>query len=206
MSSFSHPDRTLDLDDLLDDPIEQVRRWLEEAEMEDVPLANAMTLATADADGRPSARHVLLRGLDERGFVFYTNHESRKGLQLAHNPFVALVFLWKELDRQISITGRAERASDDESDAYFSTRPRDAQLGAWASRQSEVLEGRRALDLALEDADRRFPGEVPRPPFWGGYRVVPDTIEFWQGRAFRLHDRFRYTHTDTGWLIERLSP
>jgi pyridoxamine 5'-phosphate oxidase len=206
VSSFSHPDRTLDIDDLLDDPIEQTRRWLEEAEMEDVPLANAMTLATADAEGRPSARHVLLRGLDERGFVFYTNHESRKGRQLAQNPFAALVFLWKELDRQISITGRAERASDDESDAYFSTRPRDAQLGAWASRQSEVLDGRRTLDLAVEDADRRFPDEVPRPPFWGGYRVVPDSIEFWQGRAFRLHDRFRYLRTDTGWLIERLSP
>lgn len=210
MSEFSHPDRTLDRDDLLDDPIAQCRRWIEEAEMEDLPLANAMALATADAQGRPSVRHVLLRGLDARGFVFYTNHASRKGRQLADNPFAGLVFLWKELDRQISITGSVERVADAESDAYFATRPRDAQLGAWASRQSAVLADRWLLDEAMAAWDREFAGiEVPRPAHWGGYRVVPDTIEFWQGRAFRLHDRFRYAREDaapTGWRIERLFP
>jgi pyridoxamine 5'-phosphate oxidase len=206
VSGFSHPDRTLEFDELHDDPIVGIQRWLEEAEMEDVPLPNAIALATADRQGRPSVRHVLLRGLDERGLVFFTNRESRKGRQLAENPHGAIAILWKELDRQLSVTGRVEPVGDDESDAYFATRPRDAQLGAWASRQSEVLDDRRTLDLAVEDADRRFPGEVPRPPYWGGYRLVPDTIEFWQGRAFRLHDRFRYTRTDDGWLIERLSP
>jgi pyridoxamine 5'-phosphate oxidase len=210
VTEFSHPDRTLDLEDLLDDPIDQCRRWIEEAEMEDVLLPDAMALATADAQGRPSVRHVLLRGLDERGFVFYTNHGSRKGRQLAENPHVGLTFLWRELDRQIVVTGDAGRVEDAESDAYFASRPRDAQLGAWASRQSSELDGRRQLDDALEEQARRFEGEeVPRPPHWGGYRVVPGTIELWQGRAFRLHDRFLYTRDEaerSGWRIVRLSP
>jgi pyridoxamine 5'-phosphate oxidase len=209
-ASGFHPDRTLERDDLMADPVTQFLRWLEDAEADGVPLPNAMALATADADGHPSVRHVLLRGLDARGFVFYTNRESRKGRELAENPHAALVFLWKELDRQVSIVGRVDMVSDEESDAYYAERPRDAQLGAWASPQSSVLEGRGMLEHRLAEAEARYHGQdVPRPAFWGGYRVVPSTIEFWQGRAFRLHDRFRYTRDDTeatGWRVERLAP
>ena len=168
-----------------------------------------MGLATADAQGRPSVRHVLLRGVDERGFIFFTNHESRKGRQLAANPHAGLVFLWKQLDRQISITGDVERLDDEASDAYFETRPREAQLGAWASSQSEILESREALDALMREADARFPDAVPRPPHWGGYLVRPDTVEFWQGRRHRLHDRFRYERdaaAEGGWRIDRLFP
>ena len=206
--SFSHPDHTLDRDELSPDPIDQFRRWYDDAEAEDVPMANAMALATADAQGRPSVRNVLLRGFDERGFVFFTNRESRKGRQLAENPAAALVWLWKELDRQVCASGTVHPAGEDESDAYFASRPREAQIGAWASHQSAVIEGRQELDEAVATADLRFAeGPVPRPPFWGGYRLGPDSIEFWQGRAFRLHDRFRYTREDAGtWRIDRLSP
>ena len=205
-----HEDRPLSRRDLAPDPIEQFRSWLRDAEEAGVALPNAMGLATADAEGRPTVRHVLLRGLDGRGFVFFTNRDSRKGRQLAVNPHAGLVFLWKELDRQVTVTGPVEPTTDAESDTYFATRPRDARLGAWASRQSEVLADRAALDAALAEVERRFEGEeVPRPTFWGGYRVRPDAIEFWQGRRHRLHDRFRYARDDeepTGWRLERLSP
>jgi pyridoxamine 5'-phosphate oxidase len=204
-----HEDHPLDRDDLLDDPIEQFRAWLADAEAAGVPLPNAMALATADADGRPSARHVLLRGVDERGFEFFTNYESRKGRQLAANPHAGLVFLWKELDRQVHVTGPVGRTSSAESDAYFATRPRDAQLGAWASHQSEVLTGREELEARVAEAEARFPGEVSRPPHWGGFLVVPEAIEFWQGRQHRLHDRFRFTAGNRAtdpWRVERLSP
>ena len=203
-----HQDRALDRDDLLDDPLAQFLRWLTDAEAAGVPLPNAMGVATADADGRPSVRHVLLRGVDERGFEFLTNYDSRKGRQLAANPHAGLVFLWKELDRQVNVTGRVSRSSEASSDAYFAARPRDAQLGAWASRQSAVLGGREELEAQIAEAAARFPGEVPRPPFWGGFLVHPETIEFWQGRQHRLHDRFRYARAASGeaWHIERLSP
>lgn len=203
-----HPDRRLDRDDLLPDPVHQFLGWLDAAEAEGVEMPNAMAVATADAEGRPSVRHVLLRGVDARGFVFFTNRESRKGRELAMNPNAAAVFLWKELDRQVSLAGPVEHVSDEESDAYFATRPRDAQIGAWASEQSRPIADRAALDARVTETRERFEGaEVQRPPRWGGYRIVPNTVEFWQGRQHRLHDRFRYTR-DAGreWRIERLSP
>ncbi len=193
--------------DLDPDPIAQFRRWLEGAAAAGVPMPEAMTLATATQDGRPSARHVLLRDLDERGFVFYTNFESRKGRQLAQNPHAALAFLWKEVHRQVCVTGTVEPVPREESERYFATRPREARIGTWASRQSEVIASREELDARFEEYDRRYPGEdVPLPPYWGGYRLSPVAIEFWQGREHRLHDRFRYTRRLGGWLIERLSP
>jgi pyridoxamine 5'-phosphate oxidase len=203
-------DRPLDRDDLDPNPFAQFQVWLDAAEDEGISLPNAMTVATADADGRPSVRHVLLRGLDDRGFTFFTNRESRKGRQLAENPHAGLCFLWKELDRQVSVTGSVELVDEEESDAYFATRPREARLGAWASAQSTVLRDREQLEARLADAEaRHMGGEVPRPPYWGGYRVIPDTIEFWQGRQHRLHDRFVYTRdagARVGWRLERLSP
>ncbi len=204
-----HEDRPLDRDDLLEDPLRQFRTWLADAEAVGVTLPNAMAVATADVDGRPSVRHVLLRGVDEQGFEFFTNYDSTKGRQLAANPHAALVFLWKELDRQAHVRGPVNRTSAEESDAYFATRPREAQLGAWASHQSEVLTGREALEARVAEMAERFPGHVPRPPHWGGFLVHPDSIEFWQGRQHRLHDRFRFTREPSsagGWTIERLSP
>ncbi len=204
-----HADRTLEPEDLGPDPIASFTAWLADAEAAGVPLPNAMALATADADGRPSVRHVLLRGIDDHGFVFFTNMESRKGRQLAENPHVALVLLWKELDRQVCVTGRAEPVDDDDSDAYFATRPRDAQIGAWASPQSATIRGRDDLDRRVADVEARFVDDVPRPPFWGGYVIRPDAIEFWQGRRNRLHDRLRFTPDPAGprgWRVERLAP
>ncbi len=202
-----HDDRPLRREDLLDDPVEQFRRWLADAEGAAIPLPNAMAVATADADGRPSVRHVLLRGIDRRGFTFFTNYESRKGRQLAENPHAGLVFLWKRLDRQVNATGTTERIEPAESDAYFATRPREARLGAWASAQSSVLASREQLEERVAETERRFSGrDVERPPHWGGFVVRPETVEFWQGRRSRLHDRFRYTLLDGAWRIERLSP
>jgi pyridoxamine 5'-phosphate oxidase len=201
-----HADRPLGRSDLLDDPIAQFRRWLGDAERASVPLPNAMAVATADARGRPSVRHVLCRGVDDRGFQFFTNHESRKGRELAQNPWAALVFLWKELDRQVHVAGPVATLSPEESDEYFAGRPRDAQLGAWASAQSRVIDGRATLEDRLAETAERFPGDVPRPSHWGGYQVRPDTIEFRQGRRHRLHDRFLYTAEASGWRVERLAP
>ena len=167
-----------------------------------------MALATASADGRPSVRLVLCKGADERGFVFYTNYDSRKGSDLTENPHAAAVFLWRELDRQVSVRGSVERTSADESEAYFATRPREARLGAWASMQSRPVGSREELDVRYREFDERFAGEdVPLPPHWGGFLIRPEVFEFWKGRLHRLHDRFRYTRAASGaWSIERLYP
>lgn len=194
--------------DLESDPVEQFRRWYADAVRAGMPEPDAMTLATVAPDGSPSARTVLLKGVGARGFVFYSNHASRKGRELAGNPRAALVFLWQTPRRQICVRGRVTRLPDDESDAYFASRSRGSQLGAWASHQSEVLAGRGELEKRLREARERFAGgPVPRPPFWGGYVVTPAEVEFWQGRANRLHDRFRYRRDDArDWVVERLSP
>ena len=177
------------------------------ATLSEIPEPNAMTLATAGPDGRPSARIVLLRGYDARGFVFFTNYESRKGRELEANPHAALVFHWHDLERQIRIEGPVERTSAEESDAYFETRPVGSRMGAWASRQSEVIADRKTLEDRVRALELEYPdGQVRRPDYWGGYRVIPSVIEFWQGRPSRLHDRLRYTRSAHGWFIERLSP
>jgi pyridoxamine 5'-phosphate oxidase len=194
--------------ELLDEPIDLFERWYELARAE-VPLAEAVCLATIDAAGIPDARMVLLKGADERGFRFFTNEGSAKGRQLAAQPAAALVFYWRELDRQVRVRGRVERLGAPESDEYFSTRPRESMIGAWASPQSEPLADRDALDALVDEAEERYDGEdVPRPPHWGGYLVVPSEIEFWQGQVGRLHDRFRYQRSVDGaaWRVERLAP
>ena len=194
--------------DLHTDPIKQFSAWFAAALAAGIRDVNAMTLATASAEGRPSARIVLLKGFDERGFVFFTNHDSEKGQQIEANPYVALVFYWVLLERQIRISGPVERTSREDSAAYFHSRPVGSRLGAWVSRQSEVIDARRILDSRLTEMTERFQdGEIPLPPHWGGYRVNPDKIEFWQGRPNRLHDRFRYSRQENGpWQIDRLAP
>jgi pyridoxamine 5'-phosphate oxidase len=188
------------------EPLAPFRRWLDEA-WKGEPNAHAMTLATSALDGRPSARVVLLKGLDQRGFVFYTNIESRKSTELAANPHAALCFLWKSLNRQVRVEGAVEAVGDDEADAYFATRPRDSQIGAWASDQSRPLESRDELERRVEAFARRFEaGAVPRPPYWSGLRVVPQRVEFWQERRSRLHDRHLFVRERTGWRRERLFP
>jgi pyridoxamine 5'-phosphate oxidase len=200
-------DQELELESVPSDPVVLFRRWYEDAEGAAIQLPNAMALATASADGRPSIRHVLLRGIEDRGFVFYTNHGSRKGIELAENARAAFSIYWRELDRQISVTGDASRVSPEESDAYFATRPREARLGAWASRQSEELGSRAELMERFAAFDSQYPGDdVPRPSFWGGYRIDPITVEFWRGRQHRLHDRFLYERAGRAWTIRRLSP
>ncbi|MSQ88698.1 MAG: pyridoxamine 5'-phosphate oxidase [Betaproteobacteria bacterium] len=196
--------------DALADPLLQFERWFKDALAANLPLANAMTLATVSPEGAPDARVVLLKGVEAGGFVFYTNYDSRKGRQLASRPSACLVFLWSPLERQVRIEGRVEKVSEQESDAYFASRPVGARLSACASAQSEVVAGRFALESEVEKIKTRHGENPPRPAHWGGYRVVPERIEFWQGRENRLHDRLRYTRVhkepaDT-WTIERLAP
>ena len=195
--------------DVEPDPLRQFERWLSDAVRAELPEPTAMTLATADARGHPSARIVLLKRVDADGFVFFTNYESRKGGELAARPEAALLFYWVELERQVRVEGTVGKVAAADSDAYFATRPVDSRIGAWASPQSRIISGRTWLEREFSAARERFAAEreeVPRPPYWGGYRLDPMSLEFWQGRSSRLHDRIRYRREDAHWRIERLAP
>jgi pyridoxamine 5'-phosphate oxidase len=194
--------------DVTRDPFRQFEKWFQEAEAAKIREPNAAVLATATRDGRPSARMVLLKGVDGRGFVFYTSYDSRKGRELEANPRAALTFPWVDLERQVTAEGTVTKVAREESEAYFHSRPRASQLAAWASAQSSIISGREALEGAMKSVERKYMGiEAPLPPNWGGFRIVPELVEFWQGRRSRLHDRIRYRREGTGaWVIERLAP
>jgi pyridoxamine 5'-phosphate oxidase len=193
--------------DLARDPFRQFEKWFQEAEAGKVIEPNAMTLATASREGRPSARTVLLKGVDGRGFVFYSHYASRKGRELEANPNATLVFPWLALERQVIVEGAVTKIAREESEAYFHSRPRGSQLGAWVSQQSAIITNRAVLDDAFKAVEKQYAGqEVPMPPHWGGWRLVPELVEFWQGRRSRLHDRLRYRRTKDAWTVERLAP
>ena len=198
---------SLDIADADPNPFRQFDVWFKQAIDAQLPEPNTMTLATVDPRGRPSARIVLIKGVDERGFVFFTNYESRKGLDLAQNPHASLLFYWIELERQVRVEGAVVKTSDAESDTYFASRPVGSRIGAWASEQSKVIESRAALEAREREFIAQYGDNPPRPPHWGGYRLIPDAIEFWQGRPSRLHDRLLYTRSgNADWTIARLSP
>lgn len=200
----SHP---LDSFSLLQNPFEQFQNWLEEAWKHGIIEPNAMVLATSTLNGVPSSRTVLLKQIDQNGFVFFTNYQSRKGHEILHNPHVSATFLWKEMERQVVIEGITEKISREESASYFATRPRGTQLGAWASSQDREIPNKEVLIEAYQSLEKTYEGkEIPVPPYWGGYRIKPYTFEFWQGQRNRLHDRFRYFQEDAKWKIVRLSP
>lgn len=203
-----HEESGIDPETLLEDPLQQFEIWMQDAIDSELHLPNAMTVATVDADGRPSARVTLLKGVDDDGFVFFSNYDSRKGSQMLSNPYAALVFHWNELGRQVRVEGTVERTTEAESADYFRTRSRGSQIGAWASPQSRTIANRNELEDLVREVEERFAGQdVPLPPHWGGFRLRPDRIEFWKGRPSRLHDRVRYTVQEGGsWTRERLAP
>ncbi|WP_062270454.1 pyridoxamine 5'-phosphate oxidase [Endozoicomonas arenosclerae] len=197
----------LDLDSLDSNPFQQFDLWFQQAVEAQLPEPNAMSLATVSGEGQPSLRTVLLKYVSQEGFVFFTNYSSRKAHDISENPNAAIMFPWIALERQVIVRGKAEKISKADSLKYFTSRPHGSQLGAWVSQQSSVITGRKVLEMKLDEMKRKFKeGKVPLPDFWGGYRIVPESIEFWQGRPNRLHDRFQYTRTDSDWQIERLSP
>jgi pyridoxamine 5'-phosphate oxidase len=198
--------KTLEERDAAADPMQFFGLWMVEAIHAQVPEPTAMNLATVDARGRPAARIVLLKGVDKRGFVFFTNYESRKGRELAANPVAALTFMWKELERQVRVEGTVEKVTPEESQVYFATRPLGSRIGAWASPQSQVIENREWLERRWEALTAQYGEEPPLPPHWGGYRVLPEYLEFWQGRRSRLHDRIAYARDGAAWKVSRLAP
>lgn len=204
----SYEKETLDLKDLLDNPLEQTRHWFEKSVKLEIHEANAVSLATVGEKGQPSVRTVLIKGIDEQGLLFYTNYHSRKGREIEKNKHVAVLFFWKELERQVRIEGTIEKVSEEKSKSYFQSRPKGSQLGAWASPQSRVIVGREELEDRLKELDNIYKkhDQLPLPAHWGGYRIVPHYYEFWQGRPNRLHDRFEYKQVDNKWLISRLAP
>jgi len=199
--------QSLDENNIAENAVDQFTRWWNEAVNSEIPEVNAMTLATATKAGKPSARIVLLKGYDERGFIFFTNYDSGKGKELTQNPQAALVFFWKEIERQIRIEGEVEKIAAAESDEYFLSRPAGSRISAWASAQSQVITNRQILETSVERYATEFKNSIPRPPHWGGYRVMPWRFEFWQGRTNRLHDRLQYTKiADGSWKVDRLAP